>query len=202
MWETYIDLSEIRHWLDERITDPIVRILRRTKMTPNILTSIGFFVSVIAAVAIGFEYLFIGGLLVLFSGLFDMLDGALARAQNESTVFGAFLDSTLDRLSEAALLLGLLLMYLNKGANTEVWVVYVTLVGSIVVSYTRARAEGLGIDCKVGFCTRPERVIVLAIGLLLNWVFVALCIIAALAWITFLQRFVHIWRQTKDLPAG
>ena len=147
---------------------------------------------------------------MLLSGAFDLLDGALARATSRSTKFGAFLDSTLDRLSEAVLLLGILLLYLAQPSipvlyselpsNTGVWLVYLTLVGSVLVSYSRARAEGLEIKCEVGIFTHAERVIALALGLLLNQVFIALCVIAALAWVTVIQRFIHVRLQTREIP--
>jgi CDP-diacylglycerol--glycerol-3-phosphate 3-phosphatidyltransferase len=157
----------------------------------------GFLVSVAAGAVIAKEYLVLGGGLMLFSGVFDMLDGSLARAKGQSTRFGALLDSTLDRLAEAAVLLGLLIMYLEQDFIWEPVLIYVTFVGSVSVSYVRARAEGLGIKCEVGIFTRVERVIVLALGLIIGqWVglalLVALCILAALAWVTVLQRLMHV----------
>jgi len=156
--------------------------------------------SVAAAVLVALGHLFAGGLLVLLSGAFDMLDGALARATGQSSRFGAFLDSVLDRLSEMALLFGFLLLYLAEDSTSGIWVVYVVLAGSVLVSYIRARAEGLGIKCEVGIFTRAERVIVLALGLLLNQVFIALCIVAALTWVTVTQRFIHVGRQIRRAP--
>lgn len=149
-------------------------------------------------VALG--YLLPGGLLLLFSGALDMLDGALARAANQSTKFGGFMDSVFDRLSESALLLGILLLYLDKAFTLGIWLVFLTLVGSLLVSYMRARAEGLGISCEVGVFTRPERVLALALGLLVNQVFIALCVVAVLAWVTVIQRFVYVGRQTRREP--
>ena len=163
------------------------------------MTVLGFVGSVAAAVVVALGNVLAGGILVLVSGAFDMLDGALARATGQSTRFGAFLDSVLDRLSEMALLLGILLLYLAEGSTSRIWVIFVALVGSVLVSYTRARAEGLGIKCEVGIFTRAERVIVLALGLLINQVFIALCIVAALAWVTAIQRFIHVGRQTRKM---
>lgn len=190
---------EFRHSLGRRLSDPVVDILRHTGITPNTLTVLGFVVSLAAASVIALDELLIGGLLVLFSGSFDLLDGPLARATNQSTRFGAFLDSTLDRLSEAVLLFGLLMLYyLNDSEAVEVWLIYITLAGSMMVSYMRARAEGLGIKCETGLFTRPERLIIIAIGLLVNQVFIALCILAVLAWVTVLQRFIYVRRQTRE----
>ena len=140
-------------------------------------------------------------IVVLVAGLFDMLDGALARTTNRVTRFGGILDSTLDRLSEAVLLLGILVIYAREQQVAESLLVGVALLGSIMVSYLRARIEAIGIECKVGLFTRPERVVVLALGLLLSRFDYAL--VTALAIITFFsffttgQRLFHAWRQTR-----
>ena len=162
------------------------------------LTITGFVVSLGAAAAVAMGHLLTGGLLILLSGVFDLLDGALARIKKQTTPFGALLDSTLDRLSEAALLFGLLLFYVWQTSTPEVILIYLTLVGSVMVSYIRARAEGLGMECKVGLFTRAERVIILALGLLLNQVFIALCILALFTYITLTQRIFYIWQQAKN----
>lgn len=197
-----INLSEARHIAAQRSTAPLVRVLSRTRLTPNTLTVMGFLVSVAAGVVVAKEYLLLGGGLVLFSGAFDLFDGPLARAKGQSTRFGALLDSTLDRLGEAVVLLGLLILYLWQSLTWEPLVIYITFAGSVLISYIRARAEGLGMKCEVGLFTRAERVIVLALGLILgHWieeaVFIALCILAALAWVTVLQRLIYIRRCTK-----
>ena len=167
------------------------------------LTALGFAWSIAAAVVIAYDYLLIGGILVLVSGAFDLFDGALARAKSQETKFGAILDSALDRLSEAAVLFGLLVLYVGSEATWEVLLIYIAIVGSILVSYTRARAEGLGLKCKVGIFTRAPRVIVLALGLIIGqWidkaVFVVLCILAVFAWLTVLQRLIYLKRQTGE----
>jgi CDP-diacylglycerol--glycerol-3-phosphate 3-phosphatidyltransferase len=128
----------------------------------------------------------------------------LARFNKQTTRFGAVLDSTVDRISEAATLCGLLIWYVSQeGATLEIVLVLVVLVSSFLVSYIRARAEGLGWQCQVGLFTRAERVIVLAIGLLLggvsiNSVFVALCVLALFALITVAQRLVYLWKQQRS----
>lgn len=189
--------------MGRHLSDPIVDLLCRTGVTPNTLTVLGLLVSFGAAAAVALDYLLIGGLVFLFSGVFDLLDGPLARAKEGSTKFGAFLDSIVDRLSEAALLFGLLMYYHWAGSSAaEVGIVYAALVGSVMVSYMRARAEGLDVKCSVGIFTRPERVIVLSAGLIVGHfneagLLVALCIIAAMAWVTVVQRFVHVKRHAK-----
>jgi len=139
---------------------------------------------------------------VLLAGFFDILDGALARRTNQTTRFGALLDSTLDRLSEGLLLLGILILNLLKDQLTvEVLLVCLALIGSLLVSYIRARAEALGLECQVGLFTRAERVTVLALGLLLSQIdyalITALAIIVLFSFITAGQRVVYVWQQTK-----
>ena len=148
---------------------------------------------------IGTGHLLIAGLVVLFAGFFDMLDGALARYTGRITRFGGTLDSVLDRLSEAVLLLGILVGHLCSGDQSAslILLIFLVLLFSPLVSYLRARAEASGIECQVGLFTRPERVIVLAFGLLLNQIIVALTIIAVLSVLTAGQRLLHIWQQTK-----
>ncbi len=190
-------LSQIRGTAAYRFTQPVIQLLSKTRLTPNMLTITGFGVSLGAAAAIAMGHLLLGGFLVLFSGAFDLLDGALARAKRQNTPFGALFDSVLDRLSEAALLFGLLLWCIWQNLTPEVILIYVSFVGSVMVSYIKARAEGLGIECQVGVFTRAERVIVLALGLLLNQVFIALCILTLLTYITAAQRFLYVCQGTR-----
>ncbi len=140
----------------------------------------------------------VAGLLIIFVGLFDALDGALARMTGKVTPFGAFFDSTLDRFSEIALYLGLL--YLYRGATLETVLIYLTITGSLMVSYTRARAEGLGVECKVGFFSRLERMAVLVVGLILEQTLLALIVLAIFSNLTALQRIWHVRRASmRDL---
>ena len=141
-------------------------------------------------------------MLVLVAGLFDALDGSLARTMGRSSRFGAFLDSTLDRFSEATVYLGLLIYYTRQGAREETVLIYATIVGSLMVSYARARAEGIGVECKVGLLTRLERVGLLVIGLVINQVRWTLWILAIFTNFTALQRMWHVWRSTDGQPRG
>jgi CDP-diacylglycerol--glycerol-3-phosphate 3-phosphatidyltransferase len=195
----------MRHRLADRLTPPAVRIISRTGLSPNSLTVTGFLVSAAAAAALGTGYFVVGGVLVLLAGAFDMLDGPLARAKGKATTFGAMLDSSLDRLSEAAVLLGVLVYYVRHEGTWEIWLPYVTFVGSVMVSYLRARAEGLGLKCEVGLFTRAERVAVLAVGLIIGqWlelaVAVAMSLLAALAFVTVAQRLLHVRQLTSRKP--
>jgi CDP-diacylglycerol--glycerol-3-phosphate 3-phosphatidyltransferase len=192
-----MSLIDIRRNLAYRITDPIVRILSKSGITPNALTIINLALNIVAAYVIATGHFLLGGILVLVSGLFDLLDGALARFTKQTTKFGAILDSTVDRISEAAILYGLLIWYLARGGNLEIVLIFAVLIGSFLVSYVRARAEGLGWQCQVGLFTRTERVIVLAIGLLINQILIALCVLAVFVFITVVQRLVYLWKQAK-----
>ncbi len=195
-------LSEARKALAYRFTEPAVRLLARTPISPNTLTWFGFLLTVGAVVLITTEHLFAAGFVVLIAGLFDMLDGALARHTNQVTRFGAVLDSTLHRLAEALLLLGILFLYAREQALAEMLLVSGALLGSLLVSYIRARAEALDLECQVGLFTRPERVFVLTLGLLLSQInyalIIALAIIAVFSFITVGQRLFYVWQQAKN----
>ena len=179
---------------------PVVQLLARTSITPNLITWSGFLLALGASALVITEHLFIAGLVVLVSGFFDMLDGALARSTNKATPFGAILDSTLDRLGEAALLLGLLVLYAREQSVLGIILVGAALLGSFMVSYIRARAEALGLKGETGLFTRAERVIVLALGLLLSQFDIALIIslgiIIVFSFFTVGQRLASVWRQT------
>ena len=192
-----MNLTDIRRKLAYYITDPIVGILSKSRITPNALTLINLALNIAAGYVIATGHLLLGGILVLVSGLFDLLDGALARFTKKTTRFGAILDSTVDRISEAATLFGLLIWYLARGGTLEIVLVFAVLIGSFLVSYVRARAEGLGWQCQVGLFTRAERVIVLAIGLLINQVLIALCVLVVFVFTTVVQRVVYLWKQAK-----
>ena len=152
--------------------------------------------------ALSIRWRLAAGIVVLVSGLFDMLDGALARNTGQTTRFGAILDSTLDRVSEAILLLTLLAVFTRNQMVPESILSGVALVGSLLVSYIRARMEGLGIECKAGLFTRPERVIILALGLLLsrfdNAMLIVLAIITFFSWLTVIERMVYAYRKLRE----
>lgn len=182
--------------LSQRLQEPLVRFLARTGVTPNQITLLGLLLSVAAAaLAAGGWFLWAGITLAVGSAL-DMVDGMLARSTGKASSQGALLDSVADRLGEAAVLLGLLLYYVTQ--QPERWwapvLVGLALVNGFLVSYVRARAEGLGVTDKGGLMTRPERVVALVAGLLLGQVEVALAIIAALSLMTWAQRFFDAWR--------
>ena len=177
-----------------------MRVLARTPITPSALTWFGFILALGAAALVITSHLFAAGFVVLIAGFFDILDGALARRMEQATPFGAILDSTLDRLSEAVVLLAILVSF--SGTPLLVLLVFLALLGSLLVSYIRARAEAVGLECRLGLFTRPERVVVLALGLLLshlaNALVIALVIIVVFSFVTVGQRLVYVWQQRKS----
>ena len=195
------DLQVARKALGRYFTDPTVKIIQKTPLTPNSLTWIGLLIAICAAVLVATGHLFAAGWVAAFSGVFDLLDGALARATNRVTRFGGVLDSTLDRVGEAVMFIGLMVHYVNHPSVPGIALVGAGFAGSQLVSYIRARAEGMGIKCEVGVFTRPERVAILSIGLLLARfnpvLLIALGMIALLSWITAGQRLYHVWQETK-----
>lgn len=182
------------------ITHPIARILEKLGLHPNTVTLLGFFLNVAAGAVLATGRLVWGGVFLLLASSVDSLDGALARVSGAKSRFGAFLDSTLDRLSEGALLFGLLAWLLRQGATLEIYLVFVILLGSVMVSYTRARAEGVGYDCKVGILTRLERVVVLGAGLIIGWIRPTLIVMAVFTWITVFQRVWYVYRESRKNP--
>ncbi len=191
--------ADFRKRLAQRFTLPVVKLLARTGVSPNALTVLGCLVVLGASALVALGRPVTGGVAIVAAGLFDLLDGALARFTGRTTTFGAVLDSTLDRLSDAAPLLGIIFLY---GAHPlYTWLAGLSLVGSFLVSYVRARAEALGLAGKEGLLTRPERVALLALGLLLSPVdhalAVALGITAVFSFFTAGQRLASVWRQTK-----
>jgi len=196
------NLEGMRRGLGKYFTEPIVTVLVKTHLTPNAITCLGLLITIVAAVLIALNHAFAAGFVVLFAGLFDMLDGALARRTNKVTKFGGVLDSTLDRVSEAAVLIGIAVLYANRHSTWGVALAGITLISSQLVSYVRAKAEALNINCEIGIFTRPERVVILSVGLLLskfdNVLLIALAIIAALSFFTAGQRLFFVRKKIKS----
>jgi len=197
-----MNLAEVRKNVGYHFTRPLVQFLARTRVTPNALTWFGFLLSIVATALIVTEQLLAAGIMVLVAGFFDMLDGALARHTNQATRFGGILDATLDRLAESLLLLGTLVLFAREPSFIGIVLAGVALPSSLMVSYTRARGEALGLNCKAGVFTRPERVIILALGLLLSNIeyalIVALGIIVLFSIFTVCQRLINIRSQLKN----
>jgi len=191
----------LESWARDRSKGLVMRaagLVSRTGISPTGLTIAGFIFNLGVAYVLAQGQFQLGGVLVLIAGLFDTLDGAVARATGRVTRFGGFIDSTLDRLSEGAVYFGLLYHYAQQGWIVEPLLIYLTLVGSFMVSYTRARAEGLGLSCKVGLFTRLERLLVLALSLLFVQITTGLILLAVGSLFTTLQRIVYVWRNTRE----
>lgn len=193
-------MSQLRHRIEAWARDLAKRpaaLLARLGVTPNqlTLTSLGLSAGVGLLLAQG--HFTSAALLLLVASALDLLDGALARLTGRATAFGAVLDSTVDRASEAAVLGGLLVFYARAGHDRVVYLVFATLVGSFLVSYVRARAEGVGLKGETGVLPRGERVVLLALALVLSIVPWVLGLLTVLATITVLQRLGLVWRQSK-----
>lgn len=172
--------------------------LARLGLTPNMVTTIGMILSLVVALVIGSGNLVVGGVLFLIASGFDMLDGAVARAGGTVTKFGGFLDSTLDRYSETIVLFGVLYYLLETpDASSGALLVFAATTGSLLISYARARAEAAGFHASVGLLARPERVMILAIGLLFSLLLPSLWILAIGTHLTVLMRIFHVWRVTR-----
>lgn len=192
-----------RRALSDYVESPVARSMERVGLTPNAVTLIGLLIAVGGAALVAAGMWWAGGIVVLFGGVFDMFDGALARMTGRASKFGALLDSVVDRVSEAVALFGILAYYLIADNDLGAALAYAAIIGSIMVSYMRARSEGLGIDCKVGVMTRPERVAAIGFGLIAaHWLPVVMPVvlgaIAALTAFTAVHRLIHTSREISS----
>ena len=190
--KTLTDLLRVRAAF---IIDPIVSILARFRISPNLFTVVGMLAHFLIAWFIVQGQMVAAGVAILFVAPLDALDGALARKLGRKPGFGAFLDSTLDRLAEIILFGGFIFYFSQSENMLLVATVYIALTGSLMVSYARSRAEALDVSCKVGLLTRVERYAVLTFFLLLNRPAIALVVVAVLTYITVAQRIFHVWQQ-------
>jgi phosphatidylglycerophosphate synthase len=174
---------------------PLGFIAKRIPFSPNALSVTGFIVTVIAAFVIPHN-IRLGGICILIGGIFDVLDGMVARTTGRSTKFGAYLDSVLDRYSDAFIFLSIAWYLAAHGNHTGSFLSIGTLVGAFLISYARARAEGLGESCHTGIMERPERIILLIIATLTGWIVPMLWIMLVLTHVTVLQRIYYVWNGT------
>ncbi|KPK56680.1 MAG: hypothetical protein AMS21_12560 [Gemmatimonas sp. SG8_38_2] len=194
------------------ILQPIIEAMVRRRVHPNVLSTIGFLVTMSSAFAFGLNHIRTAGVLILLGGVFDLFDGRVARATGLASKFGAFYDSTLDRISEIAVYVGLLSLYNDYhpelGDVGTIYAIMLAMAGSLMISYTRARAEALGIDCKVGLMQRGERVVMIGLaallfggsesGLALRVVIIAVAILANL---TAIHRIIWVYQHTREPKA-
>jgi phosphatidylglycerophosphate synthase len=185
----------------QRLGDPVARALLRARVRPNHLTVVGLGVSIVAALALADGRLRVGALLLALAGLFDFFDGSLARLANSVSAYGAFLDSVVDRYSDLVVLLGVVLYY-HRAADTQgVLLTMITMVGTIMISYTKARAQSIGLACEIGLMERPERLIVLIAGATFNVLTPAVMVLAVLTNVTALQRILYTRRAAAAAAA-
>ncbi len=192
-----------------RVIEPAISVLARNNVNPNVITTVGTLLTVAAGIVYGSGHIMTAGWLMSATAFFDVVDGEVARRTGRSTVFGAFYDSTLDRIADGALMAGLTVFYATNPVHHNVYMMVVCLlaiIGTFVVSYTRARAESLGIDAKVGVMQRPERIVLLSapqalFGLFWNgWVLMGIIVLLTVtAWITAVQRIAFVRRATQHM---
>jgi len=194
-----------------RIIDPLTDWLTRRRVHPNLLTTVGFLVTMSSALAFHQHHVRTAGLLILLGGFFDILDGRVARLTQLGSKFGAFYDSTLDRISELTVFIGILSLYndyrLELGDVGMIYLIMLAMAGSLMISYTRARAEALGLDCRVGLMPRAERVVLIGCaslffgeswdGLILK---VVIALLAVLTNLTAVQRIVWVYKHARGVP--
>ena len=192
----------VRRWAERA-----VGVFRDSPITPNMLTLFGLVITSVGALLVATGQLLVGGIVLAFAGCFDIFDGALARAAGKVYRYGAFLDSTVDRYSEGVVYLGILIYFLDQHDGLRPIIVLIALAGSFLVSYVRARAQSLGFTCDVGILARPERVVIIVAGLLLEslgikiggWtpLTVALLVLAVGTNFTAVQRVWVVWQQNR-----
>ena len=189
--------QSLKGLLDIFFIDPILFLLIKLKLTPNSITLMGFIMCIVASYCIATESFVLGGFLVLISGMLDIFDGALARKMNLNTDKGAFLDSTFDRLSESIILVALIYFFSKENELNAVILSSSSLVFSLLISYLRARLEGLGYNSKSGFFTRPERVLVVSMGLIFFSPNITVTVLAFASLLGLTHRFLVFWRILK-----
>jgi len=190
-----------------RVIEPAISLLARNNVSPNTITTVGTLLTVAAGVVYATGHIMTAGWIMAVTAFFDVVDGEVARRTGRSTVFGAFYDSSLDRVADGALMAGLTVFYATNPIHQNLYMMVVCLcgiIGTFLVSYTRARAESLGIDAKVGVMQRPERIVLLSapqalFGLFWNgWVLIGIIVLLTVtAWITAVQRIAFVYRNTR-----
>jgi CDP-diacylglycerol--glycerol-3-phosphate 3-phosphatidyltransferase len=194
-----------------RAIEPAIGFLARHNVSPNTITTVGTVMTIVASIVYATGHIMTAGWIMNVTAFFDVADGQVARRTGRSSVFGAFYDSTLDRVADGALMAGLAFFYATNSIHHNLYMVVVCLVciiGTFLISYTRARAEALGVEAKVGVMQRPERMVLLSVpqsffGLFWNgWVLMGIILLLTVtAWITAVQRILYVYRATKKIDA-
>jgi phosphatidylglycerophosphate synthase len=176
---------------------PLGNIVKNIPFNPNTLTITGFLITLVASYILIHD-LFIGGIIIIAGGLFDILDGLVARVNKKGSRFGAFLDSVLDRYSDAFILLAIAWNLDRNGNHLGALLCLITLIGTFLISYSRARAEGLGENCNQGLMERTERIILISIGTITGFIIPVLWILVILTHFTVFQRVYYVWKLTSE----
>ncbi len=189
----------VREWYLS-LTSPLIDFFIKRSVHPNYFTLTGLFISAVAGAAFFYEDLFLGGWLIFLGGTCDIIDGKVARATGQGSKFGALFDSVMDRYSEVFVFMGMGAYFIKQDLYITAFVLAFAVLGSLMVSYTRARAEGLGLECKVGFAQRPERILALGMGAIFGetTLVIAIWTVTIAANITAIHRILHVWNQTKN----
>jgi CDP-diacylglycerol--glycerol-3-phosphate 3-phosphatidyltransferase len=189
--------NKIGHRLDPFLF-AVLKIFSGERSNPNLFTLMGFFATLVASLLILMGFWFFAGLAIILSGLFDLFDGVVARKLEKVTTLGSFLDSVLDRYSDLLLLLAILIHYLKKGEPGFVLLTSLVSMGTFLIPYVRAKAESLQIQCTIGLMERAERIILLSIGTLFQWMEPILWILVILTHFTVLQRIYYVWKKLRS----
>ncbi len=184
----------LSHRFGHVLDRPLAPVARARSLSPNAVTVLGTVITSSSALVIPFS-LFAGGLIILAGGFFDLLDGAIARINNRKTDLGAFLDSSLDRIADGFIFLGLCVYFFRLEHGPALVVTILGLMASLIISYVRARPEALGQTCSVGLIERPERLILISLGCLFSVIWPVIIALAVLSWITVFQRIIHVRRK-------
>jgi CDP-diacylglycerol--glycerol-3-phosphate 3-phosphatidyltransferase len=189
--------NKIGHRLDPFLYT-VLKIFSGERSNPNLFTLLGFFATLVASLLILMGFWFFAGLAIILSGLFDLFDGVVARKLEKVTTLGSFLDSVLDRYSDLLLLLAILIHYLKKGEPGLVILTSFVSMGTVLIPYVRAKAESLQIQCTIGLMERAERIILLSVGTLFQWMEPVLWILVILTHFTVLQRIYYVWKKLRS----
>ena len=188
--------NKVGHTLDPAILKIYRFFFPHTKVNPNCLTLLGTIIGYAAALCIAFGYVKTGGIILLFSSYFDLLDGAIARSTKTVSRFGGFLDSVLDRYTDLFLMFGVFVLFLRQGHTHALVFTFIAAIGVAIIPYARARAEAASIECKAGMLERPERIIILLVGIFFNLLLYAVIVLAVLTHVTVIQRILFV-RKTS-----
>ncbi|HQG25086.1 MAG TPA: CDP-alcohol phosphatidyltransferase family protein [Syntrophorhabdus sp.] len=188
--------NKVGHSLDPAILKLYRFFFAGTTINPNFLTLIGAIFGYASAMCIAFGYVKTGGVVLLFSGFFDLLDGAIARSTNTVSRFGGFLDSVLDRYTDLFLMFGIFVFFLKQGQLYALVLTFVATIGVAIIPYARARAEAASIECRAGILERPERLVILLIGIFFNLLLYAVFVLAVLSHVTVIQRIFFVKKNS------